>query len=132
MAPNGNDRRWLLSGGGSSSGDDRGWLLSAGGGCSIWAGISLIISGVALVVSDEFPTFMSYIVSEVFPTYMGVPLTVLGIIAIVGGVSAIRRKSFGLSLAGAICGLPSPWWILAILAIIFVAQGKREFGAGRE
>jgi hypothetical protein len=81
------------------------------------------------VVSAEFPSSISYLVSEVFPTYMGVPLIVLGIIAIVGGVSALRRKSFGLSLAGAICGLPSFFWILAILAVIFVAMGKREFEA---
>jgi energy-converting hydrogenase Eha subunit A len=113
----------------ASNGMDRGWYLSAGGGCSIWAGISLILSGVALVVSGEYPSGFSYMVSQVFPTYMGVPLIVLGIIAIVGGVSAIRRGSFGLSLAGAICGLPSPFWILAILAVIFVAMGKREFGA---
>jgi hypothetical protein len=113
----------------ASNGSDRGWWLSAGGGCSIWAGIFLIFSGVALVVSGEYPSGLSYLVSEVFPTYMGVPLIVLGIIAIVGGVSALRRKSFGLSLAGAICGLPSPYWILAILAVIFVALGKKEFGA---
>jgi hypothetical protein len=54
---------------------------------------------------------------------------VLGVLAIVGGVSALRRKSYGLSLAGAICGLLSFFWILAILAVIFVAMGKREFGA---
>ena len=58
---------------------------------------------------------------------MGGLLVVLGIIAIIGGISAIRRKSFGLSLAGAICALPSS--ILGILAVIFVALGKREFGA---
>ena len=115
----------------ASNGIDRGWWLSGGGGCSIWAGISLIFSGVALVVSGEYPSGFSYVVSEVFPTYMGVPLIVLGIIAIVGGVSAMRRKSFGLSLAGAICGLPSPFWILAILAVIFVAMGKREFRSVR-
>jgi len=52
----------------------------------------------------------------------------LGIIAIVGGISALRRKGFGLSLAGAICALPSPILvILGILAVIFVALGKREF-----
>jgi hypothetical protein len=53
---------------------------------------------------------------------------VLGIVAIVGGISAIRRKRFGLSLAGAISALLSG--ILGILAVIFVALGKREFGAG--
>jgi hypothetical protein len=58
---------------------------------------------------------------------VGVPIFALGIVAIVGGVSAIRRKSFGLSLAGAVCALPSV--ILGILAIVFVALVKREFGA---
>ena len=55
---------------------------------------------------------------------------VLGIVAIVGGISAIRRKWFGLSIAGAIGALPSV--ILGILAVIFIALGKREFGAGRK
>lgn len=54
-------------------------------------------------------------------------LGVLGIVAVVGGVSAIRRKSVGLSLAGAICALPSVF--VGILAVIFVALGKREFKA---
>ena len=56
---------------------------------------------------------------------VGVPIFALGIVAIIAGVSAIRRKSFGLSLAGAICALPSV--ILGIPAVIFVALGKREF-----
>jgi hypothetical protein len=55
---------------------------------------------------------------------------VLGILAIVGGVSAIRRKRFGLSLAGAICALLSG--LLGILAVIFVALGRRGFGAERK
>jgi hypothetical protein len=56
-----------------------------------------------------------------------VPLFALGIVAIVGGVSALRRGSFGLSLAGAICALPSN--ILGIVAIIFVSVSKGEFRA---
>jgi len=51
---------------------------------------------------------------------------VLGIMAVVGGISAIRRKKFGLSLVGAICAIPS---ILGILAVVFVALGEREFKA---
>ena len=57
-------------------------------------------------------------------------LLFLGILAVVGGISAIRRKRFGVSLAGAICALISG--ILGILAVIFVALGKREFGAERK
>jgi len=51
---------------------------------------------------------------------------ILGIVAIVGGISAIKRKKFGLSLAGAICALLSG--LMGILAVIFVTLGKREFG----
>jgi hypothetical protein len=47
--------------------------------------------------------------------------------AIVGGISALRKKRFGLSLAGAICILPTV--LLGILAVIFIALGKREFEA---
>jgi hypothetical protein len=118
----------------ASNGSDRVRLLRAGGGLSIWAGLFEIVSGVALVVSTEFLSgiryMLRYLLPELLSTYMGVPFLVLGIIAIVGGVSALRRKSFGLSLAGAICALPAPGFVIgAILAIIFVAQGKREFGA---
>jgi hypothetical protein len=54
---------------------------------------------------------------------------VLGILAIVGGISAMRRKRVGMSLAGAISALLSG--LLGILAIIFIALGKREFGTVR-
>ena len=52
---------------------------------------------------------------------------VLGIIAVIGGISAIKRKWFSISLAGGIGALPSV--IPGILAVIFVVLGKREFGA---
>ena len=57
-------------------------------------------------------------------------LGVLGILAVVGGVSAIRRKSVGLSLTGAICALPSVF--VGILAVNFVVLGKREFETVKE
>jgi hypothetical protein len=79
---------------------------------------------------------------------VGVLIFTLGIVAIIGGVSAVREKVFGLSLAGAICTLPAVIpglyfggaigaavvgalvaLILGILAIIFVALGEREFRA---
>ncbi len=126
--------------------NNRSRLLAAGGILSIVAGAlemifgavvtALTMSGVIPGVFRPFPggRFEIHIMPSF--TYLGVPLLVLGIIAIVGGVSALRRKSFGLSLAGAICALPSycplPSYILGILAIIFVALGKREFGAERK
>jgi hypothetical protein len=95
------------------------------------------------------------------PIFLGIAAfgVALGVVAIVGGVSALRRRSFGLSLAGAICALPSGFFgavaisfvplaagnyalasvilgnlamILAILAIIFMSLSKKEFGAQRK
>jgi hypothetical protein len=140
----------------ASNGSHRSRLLTAGGILSIVGGIPQIISGGVLIVDflvsyqhgfgltkwfllPFFPdTWRLYILwgSGLWPASLNIVpvrwliiggcLGVLGIVAVVGGVSAIRRKSFGLSLAGAICALPSV--ILGILAVIFVALGKREFG----
>jgi len=58
---------------------------------------------------------------------IGAPLIVLGIITIIGGIYALLRKIWGLALAGSICALVGPWFVLGILAIIFVSLSKREF-----
>jgi len=134
-----------------SSGNSKGGLLTAGGVLSIVAGVSQIISGLlvaSFVFCPEwslylpelgfrmlFMPFLPEVLWEHFwwavwtpgEFYFVVCAFVLGIVAIVGGVSTIRRKRFSLSLAGAICALPSV--LLGLLAIIFVSVSKREFGA---
>jgi len=56
----------------------------------------------------------------------GIVVLVFWVIALAGGVSSIKRKRWGLSLAGSILSLfIMP--ILGILAIIFVSLGKGEF-----
>jgi hypothetical protein len=126
----------------ASNGGDRRKLLTAGGVLSIVVGAFEMIFGsivMALTMSGVIPGVFNLGRFEIHITpsftYLGVPLLVLGIIAIVGGVSATRRKSFGLSLAGAICALPSGLMgilniicvPMGILAIIFVSLGKRGF-----
>ena len=56
---------------------------------------------------------------------LGGCLLLLGIVAVIGGISAIRRKRFGLSLAGAICALPT--LIEGFLAVIFILESKKQF-----
>jgi hypothetical protein len=124
--------------------ESRGGLLSAGGILSIIVGAFEVIGGGIMValVSLSIPlrpwlsSFLSGVpgawhgyslaVVPIWSIIVGGLLLVLGIIAIVGGFSAIRRKSFGLSLAGAICAL-IPINLLGLLAVIFVSLGKREF-----
>jgi hypothetical protein len=138
------------------SGNGRRDLLIAGGVLSVVGGIPQIISGGVLVFDSlvsyqhgwglinwfflpffpdgwryyvlwgglEIPWLMNYI--PVHWPILGAFFVALGIVAVVGGISAIRRKRFGLSLAGAICALPSVF--LGIPAVALVALGKREFG----
>jgi uncharacterized membrane protein HdeD (DUF308 family) len=135
----------------ASNDNSRGKLLTAGGILSIVAGIFHINNGAMLMAS-----FLTHVrVYEIMPfegmipflpglwvdlwqfsnftdgspirATIGVLFLVLGILAVIGGISAVRRKSFGLSLAGAICALASG--LLGILAVIFVALGKRELRA---
>jgi len=150
-----------------SSGSRRSGWLTAGGVLSIVGGAFEVVGagmGVAVVVcafiesgGAAFPGVAS--VRAVWaervilaaPIWLGIAAfgVALGVVAIVGGVSALRRRSFGLSLAGGICALPSgffgmvvitvvslgggiyalPSVILGILAIIFVALSKGEFEA---
>jgi uncharacterized membrane-anchored protein len=126
----------------ASNGSDRGGFLSAGGVLGIVAGAFEINSGVIIIASAKlgiplnlwlfsFHPFILFghniAVDSPWLIVMGALLVVLGIIAIVGGIAAVRRKSFGLSLAGAVCILPSG--ILGILAVICIALARREFEA---
>ena len=150
-----------------SSGSRRSGWLTAGGVLSIVGGAFEVVGGgmaAAAVVSafiwsreHRLPGVpcvrgvWSEHVIVAAPIWSGIAAfgVALGVVAIVGGVSALRRKSFGLSLAGAICALPSvffgqvaisfvspagaiyavPSVILGILAIIFISLSKREFEA---
>jgi hypothetical protein len=58
---------------------------------------------------------------------IGLPWIILGIVAIIGGAFAIRRRAWGMALAGSICALMWPMSLLGILSIVFVAISKKEF-----
>ncbi len=127
----------------ASNGSSRSGLLTAGGVLSIIGGALEVIGGVIIALLTIGIRILVKLALIPFhpgdwggravpciPFWLiivGAPILVLGVVAIVGGVSALRRRSFGLSLAGAICALPSH--ILGILAIIFISLSKKEFEA---
>ncbi len=99
------------------------------------AGILSIIAGVPAAGTGILIAFMGSTMAwiDVIPlvpnilAIIAIPLIVLGIIAIVGGIFALQRKTWGLALVGAICALAPPLSILGVLSIIFVTIGKDEF-----
>ncbi len=107
------------------------WKPTTAGILSIIAGAIQVIFGLALstilAIGGVAGAFASIPGMGGVMAAIGVPLIIIGIVAIVGGVYALKRRVWGLALAGAICAVIGPWGILGVLAIIFVAMGKGEF-----
>jgi hypothetical protein len=100
------------------------WKPTVAGILAIIAGALQVIVGAIFAIGVGFG---GGIIGMGWLSAIFAPLIIFGIIAIVGGIYALRRKIWGLALAGSICALIGPWFILGILAIIFVALGKGEF-----
>jgi hypothetical protein len=99
------------------------WKPTVGGILAIIAGALQVIAGLVVAIFGSIFTFW---IMGWFGV-IGVPLIVFGIVAIIGGIYALRREVWGLALAGSICALIGPWFILGVLAIVFVSLGKGEF-----
>jgi hypothetical protein len=113
--------------------ENRTWMPMAAGILDIVAGclgllVSLVfvsIGAVARYIPDlSTEPGMQYL----FPIFalLAFPFAILGILAIVGGIFALRRKIWGLALTGSIAAL-FPCWILGLPAIVFTALSKNEF-----
>lgn len=113
------------------------WMPKVAGILDIVAGaLGIIISFVLALVGALFPYLATSDPAEFhdFPAQLfaiwmigwAVFLIVAGILAIVGGIYALRREKWGLALAGSIGALfgSSP---LGVAAIIFTALSKKEF-----
>jgi hypothetical protein len=60
---------------------------------------------------------------------LAIPILLFGIVAIIGGIFALQRRSWGWALAGGIAAVfASPF--LGVVAIIFTALSQNEFAAG--
>ena len=127
----------------ASTSSDRIGFLSVGGVLSIVMGALEISGGGTMLASAklgiqfelwDFGLYPGIWFEHIIPAdspwliVMGGLLVVLGIIAILGGIWALRRRSFGLSLAGAICVLPLGFF--GLLAIVFIAMARSAFEKG--
>lgn len=107
------------------------WKPTAAGALSIIGGAFLLAWGLGHVIRAES------VAGTLTRWQFGIVGVILGLIAIAGGIFAIRRRVWGLALAGAICALfpfhpyGSLIWtpVFGILAIVFVALSKNEFSS---
>jgi hypothetical protein len=110
----------------------RTWKPIAGGILSIVAGVIHLFGwlGVGIFLSRA-NSFFGNDVSDSPGAIIWVfvlPLMILAIVAIVGGIYALLRRVWGLALAGSICAIFSPLtWFLGVIATIFVSISRDEF-----
>ncbi|MDD5083232.1 MAG: hypothetical protein PHU08_07675 [Dehalococcoidales bacterium] len=108
------------------------WMPTTAGVLCIVAGVIDLFVGIAITALSSFIGALSGIWgARAIGTAFGIPIIILGIVAVIGGIYALQRRVWGLALAGAICALLIfPVWpgsIAGLLAIIFVAVSKQEF-----
>jgi hypothetical protein len=111
------------------------WMPTTAGILDIVAGGLGIIAGMMLLIFGAIgSSFMPYFAPQLPPaavaaifSSIAVPLILIAILAIVGGIYALKRKIWGLALAGSIAAFFNPWWYLGIAAIVFTALSKNEF-----
>jgi len=94
------------------------------------AGILTIIGGIIGIVAGAIALGATAAIAALTGMFglegIGGGLIALGIVALIGGIFTLRRKVWGFSLAGAICAM-FPVVPLGVVAIIFVAMGKKKF-----
>lgn len=106
------------------------WKPTTAGILCIIAGAIELLFGIGLAVGLGLLGSLGGVVPGLpgILAVVGIPWIILGIVAVVGGIYALRRGNWGLALAGSICAIFHPWtWFLAIPAIIFAIMGKGEF-----
>lgn len=123
------------------------WKPVAGGICSIVGGALAILGGVAFGLFGFWLTGMHGLWGSgmwgpgmwgpgmMMPwggggllSLFGLPAILLGVVAVIGGVFALKRRHWGLALAGAICAVLTPMsLVLGAVAVVFIALARGEF-----
>ena len=109
------------------------WKPKVGGILSIILGALNIILGIVgfFSAAERGVIELSYLgqdegISIVFIVLFAF-MVIAGIVAIIGGIYALRRKVWGMALAGAILACISYTGLLGIPALVFIALSRKEF-----
>ena len=100
------------------------------GALNLVAGVVIMLVSGALAAGLEIAGLsdISAVVSAPVAAFIGLPVLLLGVSALVGGICVLRRKHWGIALFGAICSIPPLAGALGITAIVLVVLSREEFG----
>jgi hypothetical protein len=104
------------------------WMPMTAGILDIVAGSFGLIASLIFVFMGGVMRFVPDVPRFLGPIFMGLagPFAIVAILAIVGGIYALKRKIWGLALAGSIAAFFGSW-PLGVAAIVFTALSKNEF-----
>jgi uncharacterized BrkB/YihY/UPF0761 family membrane protein len=122
------------------------WKSTTGGVLTVVAGVFSLICCLGLIVavvlvgsSETVSEAVLDYVRDADVSWLDVPLiqtfmiigaiffAITATLALIGGISALRRKRWGWALAGSIAAIPGSWWPLGVAAIVFTAISRDEF-----
>ena len=115
---------------------DKTWMPLVARILDIFSGALTLIGGLVLVLTGGFSYAIISKAINVGEEYLmfvpvvfiviALPIVIIGMLAIIGGIFALRNKIWGLALAGSIAAI-IPLWPLGIASIVFTALSKNEF-----
>ena len=104
------------------------WKATTAGILGIIAGAINVFLGLAVIGGITAAGLLEIaLVDMAWLSIIGIPLIVLGVISIVGGGYALKRRLWGLAFAGAICAILAGNLVYGTLSIILLVLGKGDF-----
>ena len=114
---------------------DRSWMPPTSGIINIIVGaIELLMAIIMIIIGAVGAALLMNLANLEVPAWIvgalligcGVVYLIFGILAVVGGYYALKRKSWGMALTGGIMGV-FLFWPLAAASIVFLVLSRREF-----
>ncbi len=103
------------------------WKATVGGILAIVGGTFNIAA--ALGISLSLPVMAPFKIALLYTGAVTAVLLATGIVALLGGISAVQRRRWGLALAGAICAIFPISTLLGIVSTVFIAMARDEFAS---
>ena len=99
-----------------------GILILVSAGFKLLALLGIMIASFVVII----PVSIIGVTPLVLLLLITIPLAIVTILAVVGGIYALQRKKWGMALAGSIVAF-LPFSLLGLAAVILVALSRDEF-----
>ena len=111
----------------------RTWMSTTAGILDIIGGCTSLLISLAIIFVGIFSSGLAWMgrgMPAWTPTIVfliiGLPLLIAGILAIIGGASALKNRNWGMALTGSIAAF-FPVWFIGVPAIVLTVLSREDF-----